>query len=88
MAWYALYKWFAPWRRTKYINRTNEYSRYLYDTWFESLTEEEQQRVLQRIEERKLKRRREAEAMFCRIGTIMGYLQSKTHNDFYSSMFR
>ena len=40
MAWYALYKWFIPWRKTPYVNYISWYKKYLYDEWFKSLSEE------------------------------------------------
>lgn len=72
MAWYALYKWFIPWRKTKYVNRINEYKVYLYDTWFKSLSEEDQQKELDRIEEIRLRRKRDAEQTLRTISTITG----------------
>ena len=59
MAWYALYKWFIPWRKTPYMNYISWYKKYLYDEWFKSLSEEEKKAELdriQRIKEREKKR--------------------------------
>lgn len=43
MAWWALYKWFRPWRKTPYINYIQVYRKKLFDEWYESLTEEEKE---------------------------------------------
>lgn len=53
MAWYALYKWFVPWRKIKYTNRIMWYRNYLYNEWFNSLSDERKQIVIKRIEARK-----------------------------------
>ena len=57
MAWYALYKWFIPWRKTPYINMISMYKRYLYDEWFNSLSEEDQIKVKE-IEKRSEEKRK------------------------------
>ena len=44
MAWYSLYKWFISFRKLPYVNIINWYRRFLYEEWFNSLTEEEQEK--------------------------------------------
>lgn len=55
MAWYALYKWFIPWRKTPYTNWVDWYSNKLYNEWWNSLPKERREYLLKRQEERKLK---------------------------------
>ena len=57
MAWYALYKWFSPWRKTPYSNYVDWYKKYLHRVWFQSLTEEEKKAYLDEQEEARRKRR-------------------------------
>ena len=44
MAWYSLYKWFVSFRKLPYVNIINWYRQFLYEGWFNSLTEEEQKK--------------------------------------------
>lgn len=53
MAWYALYKWFIPWRKTPYTNWVDWYSNKLYNDWWNSLPKERQEYLIKRQEERK-----------------------------------
>lgn len=48
MAWYALYKWFIPWRKIPYTNWIKWYRKHLYSEWFKSLTDVEQKTELER----------------------------------------
>lgn len=70
MAWFALYKWFIPWRKTPYQNMILWYRNYLYNTWFDSLSEEERQNELKRVNDMKEKRKREGEASLYRLGKM------------------
>ena len=85
MAWYSLYKWFIPWRKIKYINRVSEYKVYLHDEWFNSLSEEDKQKELNRIEEIRERRRRNAEQALHTINAVTNYLYSKTSDPYYLS---
>lgn len=58
MAWYALYKWFRTFRKSRYVNYISIYKKYLYDQWFNSLSEEDKQSELKRIELEEERRRR------------------------------
>lgn len=56
MAWYSLYRWFQPWRKTYYTNYVEWYKKELHRLWFESLSEEEQKEYKQKQEELRRKR--------------------------------
>ena len=58
MAWYSLYKWFRTFRKREYVNYVSWYIGYL----FNSLSEEEQRKELERQEELKKKREHDGEA--------------------------
>ena len=62
MAWYSLYKWFRTFRKRGYINYVSWYKGFLYDKWFESLSEEEQRKELEQQEEFKKQRERDGKA--------------------------
>lgn len=49
MAWWALYNWFVQFRKTPYDHWIFWYKKYLYDEWFNSLSEDEQRNELKRI---------------------------------------
>ena len=51
MAWYALYKWFRPWRKAPYVNRIQQYKELLERQWYESLSPVEQMRYMKKKEE-------------------------------------
>ena len=57
MAWYALYKWFSPWRTIHYSNYIEWYKRYLHREWLLSLTPEEKEENYKKQEEARRKRR-------------------------------
>ena len=57
MAWYALYKWFSPWRTIPYSNYIEWYKKYLHRVWFQSLNEEEKKAYLDKQEEVRRNRR-------------------------------
>lgn len=58
MAWYSLYKWFISWRKTPYRNMISWYKKYLFDQWFESLSDADKQKYLEYKEAQKRKRER------------------------------
>jgi len=79
MAWYALYKWFIPWRRTGYINGSSWYRKYLYSEWFNALSEADKQKELNRIEELKQKRKRRGEQALKNFGMMLGHVNYATN---------
>lgn len=62
MAWYSLYRWIKTFRKKPYPNINKMYRKYLYDCWFNSLSETEQANELRRVEEDK--RREEIESRY------------------------
>lgn len=64
MAWWALAKWFLPWCKSRRTNWVSWYKGYLYEQWFNSLSEEEQKNEIARIrKERELEKRRSEAAI-------------------------
>lgn len=96
MAWYALYKWFIPWRKTPYINWIIWYKRYLYDEWFNSLSEDEQAVELERKKMIMEKRKRDVQNALAALIGMNAILNRYTYdsissysdfiNDFYSEI--
>lgn len=76
MAWFALYKWFAPWSKIPYINYIEWYRDYLYTEWYNSLSEEEKIKEKQRIENIKKKN---AEQLF----GILNIMKNMIDDSFY-----
>lgn len=56
MAWYALWKWFSPWRKTPYVNYIESYKQTLAQQWWDSLTPEEQEEERRLYQENKKRR--------------------------------
>lgn len=79
MAWYALYKWFIPWRKTPYINWINWYKRHLYDEWFSHLSEYEQKAELERQQRIKEKRKHDGAIALARLEMIFSVMNEATH---------
>lgn len=59
MAWYVLYKWFIPWMKTPYTNMISMYKQYLYDEWYNSLTDEQKIKVKEYQERKEANRKKE-----------------------------
>ena len=67
MGWYALYKWFIQFRRIPYINYINWYRKFLYEEWFRSLSNKEQEVELIRQQELKEKKKKDSEMVLARL---------------------
>ena len=67
MGWYALYKWFIQFRRIPYINYINSYRKFLYEEWFRSLSNKEQEAELIRQQELKEKKKKDSEMVLARL---------------------
>lgn len=80
MAWFALYKWFIPWRKTPYINLISWYKRYLYDMWYESLSEDNKVRERERVQKLENKRIREGEIALEHLSQIMAAMNRMARN--------
>lgn len=76
MVWYALYKWFIPWRKTPYMNYISWYKQILYDEWFESLPEEEKKDELDRIQRIKEREKHRMEMAFKTINKVFSMAYS------------
>lgn len=65
MAWYALYKWFVGFRIKPFTYWNRWYSQYLYDKWFDSLSDDEKEIVI-------LEKKRKEEEEHRRLMNILG----------------
>ena len=59
MAWRSLYLWFQTFRKETYLDVNAIYRKYLYDEWFNSLSEDEQKKEIEYQKRLKEKRERE-----------------------------
>lgn len=78
MAWYAELK-----RRNWYcingINMIQIYRKKLYENWYNSLTDEQKQRLEEYEKEEAEKRKRDAEMAFARLGWLYSFMNRATH---------
>lgn len=86
MAWFALYKWFAPWRKISYVNWISWYKSYLYDTWYGSLSEDDKLKEKERLRKIKEKRIREGEMALKHFYQILGTMNKMTHDIMFEQM--
>lgn len=72
MAWYAIYKWASPFRKRPFeVNWTAWYSEKLYNEWFDSLSEEDQQKIIAYREAKKEQREKANRAHMLALMNIM-----------------
>lgn len=64
MAWYTLYKWFSPFRKTPYVNQIYLYRQHLFDEWFDGLTDEQRAIYLKNKEANDRRKRMESRQLF------------------------
>ena len=79
MAWYALYKWSVPWQKTSCFNWIRWYRKYLYDKWFDNLSEEKKQKELCRIEQIKQKQEEDGEQVFANLSRLLMTMNNCSH---------
>ena len=93
MAWRALKRWFESFRKSYYPDCRVLYKNYLYDEWFNSLSEEDQEEELRLQRELKEKRKRDGELALQRLlymTTSMKAIASRNLDDpiSYSDLIR
>ncbi len=79
MAWYSLYKWFISFRKLPYVNIINWYRRFLYEEWFNSLTEEEQEKEKARIKGLKEKEMAGLQRTCLTLGMLVGLYSNRIY---------
>ena len=86
MAWYALYKWFAQFRKIPYTNWVNWYKRHLYEKWFNGLSEDEQKAELKQQQRIREKRKHDGEMALARLGMMFNVKNEVTHGSMLNYM--
>ena len=84
MAWRSLQRWFLRFRKSYYPDVIVIYKNYLYDEWFNSLSEEEQKVEIERQQQLKEKRKRDGERammQFLYLESEMRRIASRNSND-------
>lgn len=79
MAWYALYKWFIPWRKIPYTNWIKWYRKHLYSEWFKSLTDVEQKTELERQQKIREERKHNTEIALAKFGWLYSFMNEVTY---------
>lgn len=78
MAWYAELKR-RKWYCINGINMIQIYRKKLYDNWYNSLTDEQKQRLEEYEKEEAEKRKRDAEMALARLGWLYSFMNRATH---------
>lgn len=78
MAWYAELKR-RKWYCINGINMIQIYRKQLYDDWYNSLTDDQKQRLEEYEKEEAEKRRRNAEMALARLGWLYSFMNRTTH---------
>ena len=81
MAWYAELKR-RKWYCIKGIDMIYIYQKHLYDEWYNSLTDEQKQRLEESLKATKEKREREAREAIQRLAIMTGVIGSRTTNKY------
>ena len=82
MAWIALQNWFLKFRKTPYVDMVLKYRIFLYDSWFDSLSKEEQQKEIERIFIAKQKKEQRLSDSITRFNAIGQVLDNLTNGNF------
>ncbi|MCI9077693.1 MAG: hypothetical protein HFH68_02050 [Lachnospiraceae bacterium] len=77
MAWYSLYRWFVTFRRTSYVNVINWYRQVLYEEWFNSLGEEEQEKERLRLKNIEEEENTKFQREWLALGTILSLYSNR-----------
>lgn len=78
MAWYAELKR-RKWYCINGINMIQIYRKKLYDDWYNSLTDEQKQRLEEYEKEEVKKRKRDMEMALARLGWLYSFMNRSTH---------
>lgn len=79
MAWRSLYYWFKPWSKVYKKSAVVWYSNFLYDEWFNSLTEEQQQRILERRKQREKREEESTRAYISALINMAAFIDAKVN---------
>ena len=91
MAWRSLRLWFSRFRKSYYPDVIVIYKNYLYDEWFNSLSEEEQKAEVERQQRLKEKRKRDGEEALKALQFMTAKMREISHkngsmNSYYSDV--
>lgn len=78
MAWYAELKR-RKWYRINGIDMIRIYKQKVYDDWYNSLTDEQKQRLEEYRKAKAWKRKRDAEIALARLGMMFNVMNQVTH---------
>lgn len=76
MAWYSLYKWFIRFSKLTFENQITNFRRYLYDEWYNSLTDEEKERLKELEEAKKREEKRKFDQSMWTLMNIMSVVNA------------
>lgn len=86
MAWYAELKR-RKWYCINGFQAINWYRRYLYDEWYNSLTDEQKQRLEENRRKREERRKQEAQAAIQRLAFMTAAVAGLNHNNKYHGLY-